>query len=75
MNKKTLVLSFAVAVVASFQLAEAQQQGKAARIGFLAPTRAPSSFFRVFREGLRELGYVEEKTSSSTTDLRTLGPG
>jgi putative ABC transport system substrate-binding protein len=62
MNKKKMfLLAFAAAAVACFQLAEAQQQGKVARIGFLAPTRAPSSFFRVFREGLRELGYVEDK--------------
>ncbi|MGB7950322.1 MAG: ABC transporter substrate-binding protein [Candidatus Binatia bacterium] len=81
MNKKIFLLAFAAAAVACFQLAEAQQQGKAARIGFLAPTRAPSSFFRVFREGLRELGYVEDKnvvfdyrsadTRSRLTELAT----
>jgi ABC-type uncharacterized transport system substrate-binding protein len=81
MNKKSFLLAFAAAAVACFQLAEAQQQRKVARIGFLAPTRAPSSFFRVFREGLRELGYIDGKnvvfeyrsadTPSRLTELAT----
>ena len=44
-------------------LAEAQQAGKVARIGFLAG--GPSSFYsagiNALLQGLRELGYVEEK--------------
>jgi putative ABC transport system substrate-binding protein len=39
----------------------AQTQGRVPRIGFLAPTQAPSSFYRVFREGLESLGYTENK--------------
>ncbi len=35
--------------------AEAQQSAKVWRIGYLTPT----NIFRAFRQGLRELGYVE----------------
>jgi putative ABC transport system substrate-binding protein len=39
--------------------ATAQLPRPFSRLGFLAPTRAPSSFYEVFRQSLRELGYVE----------------
>jgi putative ABC transport system substrate-binding protein len=40
--------------------AEAQQAGKIARIGYLAPNRAASPHMpEAFRQGLRDLGYVE----------------
>ena len=52
----------AVALTLSFFLAplvaEAQQTGKVWRIGFLSPSGYKGGF-AVFREGLRELGYVE----------------
>jgi ABC-type uncharacterized transport system substrate-binding protein len=55
------VLALVTALLASFQVAGAQQQRTIARIGFLAPTLSPSSFHRVFQDGLRELGYVERE--------------
>lgn len=61
MLKKILLISLAAAVIGCFPLAEAQQQDKLPRIGFLAPTSTPSSFYHVFRQGLRDLGYVEGK--------------
>ncbi len=39
--------------------ARAQQAGKVYRIGFLSPGPGPSSSTEAFRQGLRELGYVE----------------
>src|SRR2546422_4759664 len=51
-----LVLGILVTTVA----AEAQATGKVARIGYLAQGSAPSGpTFEAFRQGLRELGYVE----------------
>jgi ABC-type uncharacterized transport system substrate-binding protein len=42
--------------------AEAQRPKKVPRIGFLAPTRGPGTFYQVFLQGLNELGYVEGKS-------------
>ena len=51
-----LVLGILVTTLA----ADAQQPGKVARIGYLAQGSAPSGpIFEAFRQGLRELGYVE----------------
>ena len=53
----TLALGFLVASLA----VDAQQPGKVARIGYLSPG-SPTTFTRfdeAFRQGLRELGYVE----------------
>jgi putative ABC transport system substrate-binding protein len=49
------------ALLSSVRFVEAQQTGKVARVGFLAPTIGPSSFYEIFRQGLHELGYVEGK--------------
>jgi putative tryptophan/tyrosine transport system substrate-binding protein len=38
---------------------EAQQTVKMRKIGFLSQTGAPSAFIESFRQGMRELGYVE----------------
>jgi len=63
--KKAGVLSilFVVALLAVAVVAEAQQPKKVARIGFLAavPHSANTARFEAFRQGLRELGYVEGK--------------
>jgi putative ABC transport system substrate-binding protein len=63
--KKTAVPSILVAVVllALGVIAEAQQPKKIPRIGFLsaAPRSAISERIEAFRQGLRELGYVEDK--------------
>ncbi len=62
MKRIVLLLSIsvlAVVILASVQLAEAQQTGKVYRIGYLGG-RSPLPTTEVaFREGLRELGYVE----------------
>src|SRR6266542_355317 len=59
MNKKSLWL-FTVFVLASMHLAEAQQTKKVPRIGYLLSDSASySTRTDAFRQGLRELGYIE----------------
>src|SRR5438132_6753149 len=65
MAGKTIIVIWLFALaLAPFGLAEAQQPGKIPRIGYLsAPSRsAQSARHESFRQGLRELGYVEGKT-------------
>ena len=62
-------------VLASIHFVEAQQQSKPARIGFLAPKRSPSSFYQVFREGLRDLVMWRGKMLFWSSDLARTGPG
>jgi putative ABC transport system substrate-binding protein len=53
-----LALSFTVTLAV-----EAQQQGKVPRIGILTPaSEASTPLWEAFRQGLRDLGYVEGKT-------------
>jgi putative tryptophan/tyrosine transport system substrate-binding protein len=64
--KKAGVLSilFVVVLLAVAVMAEAQQPNKVPRVGYLAGV-SPSTIAartQAFREGLRELGYVEGKT-------------
>jgi putative tryptophan/tyrosine transport system substrate-binding protein len=60
MGKKTLIVAWLVALaLAPFHLAEAQQAKKVSRIGFLSPTSDDDSRVDAFKQGLRELGYVE----------------
>jgi putative ABC transport system substrate-binding protein len=47
----------------------AQQPGQVPLIGFLSSLASPSPLVEAFREGLRELGYVEGKKSISSTDM------
>ncbi|SRR6266481_2899967 len=63
MGKKTIVVFLVSLALASVHLAEAQQPKKVPRIGFLS-TVSPSTIsarLEAFRQGLRELGYVEGK--------------
>ena len=63
MKRKKLAALTLCAMLFAFSLsAEAQQAGRVPRIGFL--TTSPSTFpgrIEAFRQGLRELGYVEGK--------------
>jgi len=55
-----IIVGFALAILAAPLSADAQAAGKVARIGLLLPGRAePSPAREAFRQGLRELGYVE----------------
>ena len=61
MRPAAFVVGLALVILAATLAADAQQQAKVAKIGFLAlsdpTTTAP--YLEAFREGLRELGYVE----------------
>ena len=59
MNKAILWL-VAIFHVGAVAIAEAQQPTKVPRIGFLGSVSS-STRVEAFRQGLRELGYVEDK--------------
>jgi putative ABC transport system substrate-binding protein len=60
MNHKVILFLLAASVLICFHPAEAQQPAKVPRIGYLAAALG-SSRHEAFRQGLRELGYVEGK--------------
>jgi putative ABC transport system substrate-binding protein len=63
MNKKILWL-FTIFLVGAVAIAEAQQANKVPRIGFLSVSgdpKTPGPWVEAFRQGLRDLGYVEGK--------------
>jgi putative ABC transport system substrate-binding protein len=64
MKKKNTILTLCAMLLALCVSAEAQQPTKIARIGYLSGTSYSANSARVdaFRQGLRELGYVEGKT-------------
>jgi hypothetical protein len=64
MERRAFIGTMTGVLVAAPLAAEAQQPGKVARIGFLTtPSATAASYYlEAFREGLRELGYVEGKT-------------
>jgi putative ABC transport system substrate-binding protein len=64
MSKKIYWLALGAMLLALSFPAEAQQPKKIAKIGFLAPSTpaAAAHLVEAFRQGLRELGYVEGKT-------------
>ena len=63
MSGKIFVWLLATFFLATISLAEAQQQGKVPRIGYLSAVSpsAESSRLDAFRQGLRDLGYVDGK--------------
>jgi putative ABC transport system substrate-binding protein len=64
MNKKIVVSVLATLILASFHLAEAQQPTKMPRIGYVSGSgdaNNPGRSVEAFRQGLRELGYIEGK--------------
>jgi putative tryptophan/tyrosine transport system substrate-binding protein len=63
MRKKIIVVALSALLFALCSSAEAQQQAKVVRIGYLTVISLSSNVARVeaFRQGLRELGYVEGK--------------
>ena len=62
-SKKTKVVGFALCAIlfALCAAAEAQQTKKMARIGYLSGRSGPFEVLAAFKEGLRELGWVEGK--------------
>src|ERR1700674_14274 len=59
MDRRTFLGSVALAVLAAPLVAAAQQAEKVWRIGVLASAPGDSPLLEAFRQGLRELGYVE----------------
>jgi len=61
--RRTFALTLGVLFLQTFYLAYAQQPTKIARIGYLNPGDPISRVYRIeaFRQGLKELGYVEGK--------------
>jgi hypothetical protein len=58
-----LVIIFALGILGGSCTADAQQLRKIPRIGFLDPSPPSSPYYDGFREGLRELGYVEAQVT------------
>jgi putative ABC transport system substrate-binding protein len=63
MRVKFVLFTLAAIILVYAQLAEAQQAGKVPRIGFLSgsPPSSIKARTEAFRQGLRDLGYVEGK--------------
>jgi len=54
-----LIVTFALGLLAGPLPAQAQRSGKVYRIGFLSDSPRMRPNFEAFRQGLRELGYIE----------------
>ena len=63
MRRRTFAFALGSLFLITFHLAQAQQPRKMARIGYLNPGDPVSRGYRIeaFRQGLKELGYVEGK--------------
>jgi len=59
-----LVVILALSLILAPLAAEARQAGKIARIGILRVGSPPDPYVEAFRQGLRELGYVEGRNIS-----------
>jgi putative ABC transport system substrate-binding protein len=60
MNRRAFIASSGAAILVARLAAEAQQAARIARIGYLSPNLASGPHLReAFRQGLRDLGYVE----------------
>ena len=60
MSKRTaLSPGLAILIVALVQITEAQQTKKVPKIAILRPVASPDSLTEAFRQGLRQLGYIE----------------
>jgi putative ABC transport system substrate-binding protein len=58
MRRRNSIWLLAIPLLATASLAEAQDW-LARKIGYLTPTGGPSSYYEIFRQSLRDLGYVE----------------
>jgi putative ABC transport system substrate-binding protein len=61
-HRRTFLATLAGGLLAAPLAAQAQQAAKIARIGFLRSGSPPDPYVEVFRQGLRELGYVESQS-------------
>ena len=61
MNRRVFLLALANLLLATGHLAKAQQVGNIPRIGYLAARSSAEPRDEAFRQGLRDLGYIEGK--------------
>jgi putative ABC transport system substrate-binding protein len=64
MNHKVILFLLAASIPTCFQLAQAQQPKKIPRIGYVSGSgdaNNPGPYVEAFRQGLRDLGYIEGK--------------
>jgi putative tryptophan/tyrosine transport system substrate-binding protein len=64
MNHKVILFLLAASILTCFQLAQAQQPKKIPRIGYVSGSgdaNNPGPYVEAFRQGLRDLGYIEGK--------------
>lgn len=63
-NRRKLIIALGAGALAAPFRSFAQQRGKIYRIGYLAPDSASdrAAYVESMREGLRDLGYIENKT-------------
>jgi putative ABC transport system substrate-binding protein len=54
-----IIVSLAVGIVVPLPGSDAQPLAPMARVGILTPAAGPSPFLEAFRQGLRDLGYLE----------------
>jgi len=59
MKRRTIPALLAALLLMSVQVADAQQPKKIPRIGILRVGTPPDAFIDAFREGLKQMGYVE----------------
>ena len=60
-NRRKLIVALGAGAITTPLGLFAQQQGKVWRVGFLAASAPPAQILEVFRDSLREHGYVEGK--------------
>ncbi len=63
-SRRAFISTMAGGLLAAPLAAEAQEAGKVARIGVLNSASPPAPFVESFKQGLRELGYVEGRNIS-----------
>src|SRR6266704_5704986 len=63
-SRRAFISTMAGGLLAAPLAAEAQEAGKVARIGVLNSASPPAPFVESFKQGLRELGYVEGQNIS-----------
>ena len=68
LNRRAFLVGLA-AFSAPFR-ADAQQAGKVYRIGYLSPASAHNPIDQAFERSMRDLGYVEGKSSTGTPVYR-----
>ena len=75
MKAKILVYALPALILTTIQLAEAQQTKKIPQIGFLSSAAPSGTPYESFRQGLRDLGYVEGQNTPLNIDMEKADPG